>query len=510
VIGIAWVLIVVLGLVPPLLREAHTDIAWPFYLADRMLHGARQGVDFLEVNPPLFLWLAVPSVLLERLTGLGAWPINVILTALLAAASLALTRKILRGLVPESPRRQALLLVAGFAALVLPRIEYSQREHLAYLAALPYVVLAAARLKRLALPRTHAALVGLLGGVGFSLKPHFLLAWLLIELLVFGRLKSEAFKRTELGALIGFGVLYLLAVLLFVPDYLPMAFRLRPWYDRYINNGIGLTAILAGPVLLLTVLAALAQRQAAPQDDPLGASLSMTFLGFLAAAILQRKGFSYHFVAASCFGLVLLVRGWQTLPSGRGLRPSLLLGQGGALLALFVLGRGFVDAIRELAEPQAARYRTDPTYPRLLPVVKELARGQSIVVLSSNPAAGWPLTRDVGATWASRYMSLWPLPAMYDAQLWDASPHMVRTRAPDQRPPFETRFVDEVVTDLDLARPRLIVVLDPDSTVRGWGRAQRFDYLGYFGADPRFIALMRQYRLVDTVGKYSLWLRDSL
>lgn len=504
----AWVLILVLGLVPPLLREAHTDIAWPFYLAEQMLTGARQGLDFLEVNPPLFLWLAVPPVVIERFSGLGAWQANVLLTALLAAASLAMAYRFLVLLGVDRRQRRILLLAAGFAAFVLPRIEFAQREHLAYLVTFPYIVLSAVRLRRMSAPPGLAAIAGILGGVGFSLKPHFLLAWLLLELLMFARLGFGALKRIELGALVGFGLLYFLAVVVLVPEYLPMAFRLRPWYDRYINNGIGVTTILAGPILLLTALVVLAQRQAAREEDSLVACLSMAFLGFLAAAILQRKGFSYHFIAASCFGLTTLVRGWQILRPGWSLRPSVLFSRSGLLLVLVLLVRASADAARELANPEARRYRTDPSYPLLLPVVKQLARGQSLVVLSSNPAAGWPLARDVGATWASRYMSLWPLPAIYDGQVWARSPHLVRPNPPALRPAFETRFIDEVVADLERWRPRLIVVQEPDPEYPGWGGAKRFDYLGYFGADPRFVAWMGQYRQVDSVGGYALWLRE--
>ena len=506
-IGIAWVLVVVLGLVPPLLREAHTDIAWPFYLAEQILSGARQGVDFLEVNPPLFLWLSMPSIVLERWTGIGAWQFNVLFTALLALASLLITNRLLSPLVPEMRRRRVLLLAAGFAALVLPRISFAQREHLAYLATLPYGVLIALRLGGLTVPAPTSVLVGALGGLGFALKPHFLIAWLLLELLCLTRLGVRAARRPELGALVVFGALYLVAVVLFVPDYLAMALRLRPWYDRYINNGIAVTAILAGPALLLTVLIALAQRAATREEDSLASALCMAFLGFLAAAIIQKKGFNYHWVAASSFGLVLVIRGWQVLEPRVRLRPSVLLAQSGVLLALFVVTQATTDAVRELADPGANRYRTDPNYPLLLPVVKQLAGGQPMVVLSSNPAMGWPLARDAHTTWASRYMSLWPLPALYDRELWTKPFRIVRPRDAKVRSDFEREFRNEVIEDLLRWRPRLIVIPIPDSTVSGWGGAFRIDYLEYFNTDPRFREFMREFVPADSVGPYQLWLR---
>jgi hypothetical protein len=346
-----------------------------------------------------------------------------------------------------------------------------------------------------------------LGGLGFSLKPHFLLAWILVELLLLSRLGARAIRRPEVGALVGFGMVYFFVVLLLVPGYLPMAFRLGPWYDRYLNNGIAITTMLAGPVLLVTAFVALAQRAAARQEDPLASSLTLTFLGFFAAAILQRKGFNYHFLAASAFGLVLLVRGWQVLDPRLGMRLSSLLARSGALLALFTMLRGSADAARELSRPGADRYRTDPTYPRLLPVVKQLAGGQPILVLSSNPAAGWPLTRDANTVWASRYMSLWPLPALHHQQLWTRPYRILRGREGGPVPQFEHDFRNEVMQDLLRWQPRLIIVPVADSTVTGWGGAFRIDYLGYFDADPRFRDFMQDFSPADRIGPYTLWVR---
>lgn len=519
-IGIAWVLVLVLGLVPPLLREASTDISWPLYLASRILEGARQGSDFLEVNPPLFLWLAIPGVLVERAFGLGAWQANVLLVAALALLSLISTARLLPSLMERRPRTW-FLVAAGFAALVLPRLHFGQREHLAYLLTLPFVTLAALRLRGLPASRRFSVLVGVMGGAGFAVKPHFLLAWLLLELLLLARLGRSVFRRPELVSLVLFGATYFLAVLLFVPDYLPMAVRLRPWYDLYINNGIAGTILLADPLTLFAVLAILALRISTPIEDGLTTALSTVFLGFLAAAILQRKGFDYHFVGAACFGLLAIVRGWQVLATAGRVwpgpnktpvarpRPSLVMARASILLVVAFVSRGLIDAGRELADPGDRRYRTDPTYPRLLPVVKELAGGEPIVVFSSNPASGWPLTLDAGARWASRYMSFWPLPAIYDGQLWGNPTRIVDPNPVEQQSAFERRFIDEVIDDLERWAPRLIIVLRPDSTERQWGGAYRFDYVRHFHSNPRFAEVMGRYQERGSVGRYTIWIRTG-
>ena len=56
-LGLAWGVVLTFGVIPPLLQAGIPDVAWPIYLAERVLGGARHGVSFFEVNPPLFIWL---------------------------------------------------------------------------------------------------------------------------------------------------------------------------------------------------------------------------------------------------------------------------------------------------------------------------------------------------------------------------------------------------------------------------------------------------------------------
>ena len=504
-LGLAWAAVLVLGIVPAMVRLAHTDVSWAFYLAERMMAGERQGSDFIEVNPPLFLFLALPPVLIERWAGIGAWYTHILLCCALAFVALTLTRRILGFLVPESHTRETLLLAIGFAAFMLPGTEFGQREHIAFVATLPYVVLAAGRLRGQEFPRGTTILVGLLAGAGFALKPHFLIAWLLIEGLLCVCLR-RAMLRLEFLSLVIFGAAYLVAVLALVPAYIPMVVRVGPWYDRYINNGLYGAIVLADPIALIALAVVFVQVRANCNRDVLTSVLSLALIGFLAGALLQRKGFIYHYLAASCFGFVAMVRGWQVLPELSLRRPVLLLAQAGVLAVATITIQRTVTAVQQFSDPVERRVGRNRDTAELLPVVRLLAQGKPIAVLSSNPAAGWPLTRDSGATWALRYMSLWALPAIYDTQVW-SSPDIVRPTAYGQRTGFEKQFSDEMVADLVKSRPRLVIVLKPDVAVHGWGGAQRFDYLQYFSSDPRFAAFMSDYDYLRDVGRYKIWKR---
>jgi hypothetical protein len=505
-----WTALLILGFVPPLLREALSDQAWPFYLAERMLEGAKLGVDIVEVNPPLFIWMSFPSVLLNNAFGLHPWISWVIIFGLLVPlVSLYLTAGFLSNLEGNAGRRSFLLLVAGFALFVLPRLDFAEREHLAVVLTLPFVCLTALRMAYGATGLGHALLTGVLGGVGFSLKPHFLVVWIILEVWLYVRLRGDALRRPELIGLVGCGILYAVSVLIFVPEYLPMVLELAPYYSQYIRNTLLYTIGMGGAGILLMGGAAVAFRVGAGKADRLLDALSLAYAGYFLAAILQRKGFSYHYLSSTSFGLLLVARGWQIRLRPLGWQPSGLIVRLALAVLVVVPIRSLADATREFVDPRNLNYRFDPSYPLLLPEVERLAGGQPIMFLSSNPNSGWPLTLDVDARWSSRYMCLWPIVAIYDREIWARPLRTLNPRPYASRDGFELKFSNHVVEDLLREQPRLIGVLRTDSTVGGWGGSRRIDYLNYFGSDPRFREFMSDYREHSVVGAYTLWLRSS-
>lgn len=76
--------------------QINHDTAWFIHIANGLLDGKRLYVDFVEVNPPLAIWLIVPSTALARLCGIepdqGLYGVLFALTAV----SLALSARYLR------------------------------------------------------------------------------------------------------------------------------------------------------------------------------------------------------------------------------------------------------------------------------------------------------------------------------------------------------------------------------------------------------------------------------
>jgi hypothetical protein len=284
-----------------------------------------------------------------------------------------------------------------------------------------------------------------------------------------------------------------------------MALRLSPYYGAYLNNGILGAAKIGGLPLLFLLGAAGAIYQRAGQKDGLVLVLIAAFIGFLAAALIQGKGFSYHYLAPWGYGLLFVTRGIQTTWNGLNWLPSGIMVRLSLAVILFKVVTVSGDAVRELFDRNNPEYRFTPDYHDLLATVRPHGAGQSVAVLASNPAGPWPLVLDAQAHWFSRYMSLWPLVSIYDRQLWSQPSRVLEPRPFSERTGFEREFSEEIVRDLVRTRPQALLVLIPDPDYPGWGAARRIDYLEYFGSVPGFSEFIAGYHETGRAGHFTVW-----
>lgn len=117
----------------------------------------------------------IPAVFLGQVLGIPvveAWRVIILL---LAAGSLALIGPIMTHLFSSSQLAKVRLSVFGLAVglPVLPQHDFEQKEHLAVICALPLILLAGVRSAGRLVPWRLSGAVGVLGGIGFALKPAF-------------------------------------------------------------------------------------------------------------------------------------------------------------------------------------------------------------------------------------------------------------------------------------------------------------------------------------------------
>ena len=177
------------------------DVAWLLTVARRIDAGAvLYSRDLVEFNPPLAIQLSLVAVRMSRwlhIDTILAWRL---LVAALATAALTLSWRLLSDALSDADRdlRASLAVLLSAALLCLPGIMFGQREHLIVLGYVPYLIAAGLRATDVPINRVRGAFVGVALALAVSIKPHYALAILLVELgLRWRKGNWRALVRTE-------------------------------------------------------------------------------------------------------------------------------------------------------------------------------------------------------------------------------------------------------------------------------------------------------------------------
>ncbi|MGH7517784.1 MAG: hypothetical protein ACREOC_09975 [Gemmatimonadales bacterium] len=485
-------------------RVPHPDLAFYLYAAARVLDGAVLYRDIVEINPPLIIWLNLPAVLLGRLLGISDTLAYWLIVSLVIGAILVLSHRIASRLRFEGTTAGAryVLLLLWFALFPLARGDFGQREHLVLAFLLPYLLLAGTRLQGAHGSAREALVVGMLAGIGLSLKPHFLLAWLAIE--AFRRAGANAARWRLTPELVGVALsvgCYLAAVVALTPDYFQVIAVLGRAYTSFMRRSLLDVTLLAPavPLVLFALLAFIVHRRYA-SSTTLASLFAAAILGAYASAAVQQKGFTYHYYPAVALAVTLLalIASGRSLPTNWIARAYVRLARAVAITtAVMAAGATLFDAIRPRQEEARA-------LAGLGSVVRARAHGTPVGVLSYTINSAFPLMNEAGTTLASRFPCLWPLATSY----WDSlkAGGQLRYHTPTEMGPAERFMWNAVRDDLVRARPNVLVILRPGRDVAHNG-LRRLNYAAYFGRRPELAEFLSSYQLIEGQGEYLIYER---
>lgn len=499
--------IVLLGLAAEFVAPPDPDNAFLLYAAGRVLDGAKLYVDIIEINPPLIVALNFPPILLARLLGVPDLLVFRVGVAALLGLSILVCQVGVRAIIPEpaSHLRSYLTVLIGFVLFLLPGEVFSEREHLMLALVLPYLFLAIARRMDRPVCSWHAHGIGVLAGVGFALKPQFVVLWIALEAwLALGR-KARFELHPEGRWVAALQVGYALAVLGLTPEYVAVVRRLGGAYLSFLRNPPIMTLLFGdgARLPLVALLAAVALRRRCTYSVAV-TGLGVAIVGSLLVGIIQGKGWSYHFYPA--FGVSLLLLGLLVATVTRPLpwlAPRIYGVVSYGLLVAVLLGSITMGAWKVI-HPKGPAVEPYPGFWDLAALVRARAAGQPVMVLSYNMRSAWPLIPYARAEYPLRYPHLWMLWVLYHDQFERAEPLAYRPAGTE--PPLEHELKNAVVADFERSLPRLLIALSSARDLPG-NDARRLDYLEYFGRDPRFARQLSFYTYVATLGQHDVYER---
>ena len=485
---------------PPL----NHDAAALLHFSQRWLAGERLYVDLIDVNPPLVFVLNLVPAAIARITPLSA-PFALILCVLAwITFGFLLSWRLLRSAPgPVSAiHRYIFPPLFLFLMIVYPGPEFGQREHLMVVAALPYLLLAQARMEGRETAWGLALLTALLAALAFALRPHFLLIPLLVEAMVIGSQGLRRGLRDVVPRTLGLVFLvYGALVLLLTPAYLEVVVPLA--MDKYLSlGGMGPWRVLvasqlsaSAAILLPLAVASLFVRR------PLARLIAITAIACAVIAVVQGKGWPYHVLPTESFvlllGAALLCEFLETRVPAVHQRRSISM----TMFLLAFMGASYYVAVltRPTFSRQAAFEQSQAG--QLLARFGKLAAEGPMLVLSPGIYPHFPVVNYANTKMAMRFMSLWPIQGSYEKCL--ANGRMFRDPAEMSRAEaFAYRAITE---DFSRYRPKLVIVDKQPGIPKCAGKD--FDYLAYFRRNPAFEAGWHRYRLLAEFDRYWIYVR---
>lgn len=461
----------------------NADLGWLLTVCDKMLAGAKLGVDVLELNPPLSVLMYMPAAYLSTLLPIPAHIFVIIMVLVGAIGSTKLTLAALRaGQWEEASQKRARIILLVVFTLI-PGLTFGQREHVAVLTMAPFVALAASHAAQQTwrAPNGLRWLAGICAGFAMCIKPHFALMAAL-------PLLWAAFRCRSLRPLLG---LECWVAAFVVVAYFGTVFLTFPEYFSVVPRWAGVAYLplrmppsyFYGPPVLVTLASLAFMLRLTCGGDPAkwaaAAPWLLAALGGFVSYVLQGKGFPYMRLPAVSFALLapLLSR---TFLSGALARSSFV-----AIVILCFIPTQWLLALPDnSAQLQKIIGTIAPPHPKIL-------------MVGSSGSVGHPLVRKVDGVWASAA----------GAQLLAAGA--------DFRLEYDTlnaddRAVAERIIAVDRSRLREDLQLNqPDVLLIDSMRfGRRYNWEAWARVDPAIdYELNRNYRLAAHDKDIAVWLR---
>src|SRR5712671_3976372 len=206
-------------------------------------------------------------------------------------------------------------------------------------------------------------------------------------------------------------------------------------------------------------------------------------VGFMAAFIVQGKGWAYHSYPMLALALIALA-----FAVSEHKPPASAAGGGRRLGPISAFGAFFVLTFCWMNTPDTVSMSA------LAGPIRQAKPHPTMLEISSDPAIGQPLVREVGGRWVGTVSFLWITMGGQWRRTHESLPPETAARIADYMA-LDRRFL---VGDIRRARPDIILVEKAPTDWEAWARA-----------DPEIAELLKPYSEVVTMNNVLVLKRDS-
>jgi hypothetical protein len=485
------------------------DVTFLLDIGSRILNGQLPYVGFFEVNlPPIFYLSAIP-VLISQWSGTGVILVTHLLVFVLTLASAVSVDRLL----VHAHHNHTLLLVNRIAVPIMYGLVtgiallfgFGQREHLMMLAFVPWLLLRCLRLQTHTYPRLPALLLGVASAVAFTLKPHYVLMVIAIELVLLTRVRHwRLYFQPEMLGVLGVALVYVAYLLAFpqviqtyINEIMPLA---SSGYD--VLGSFTLFDLTWGdPLIRIWILLALVGVAAGTRrgaNATLVQCCSLAAGGALIGFAVQGKGWPYHQIPVTWVNLwlvALLLSRLALLPMFRAiLHRRKHLRQ--IVFAMGVIGTLGVLLVVLLLWSSAPYFKGDRAV--IAAIQSYVSEDDGVVILDAHLSNVYPTLVQAGH-WQGLHHYL--TTGIMELAYFPALPEDIYL---DTHVPGDAvqELLNGIIVSLNTPATRLLLIREG---VSPFGNYQ-IDLYRYLLARPSIRTLLdSQYRYVETVSQFRIY-----
>jgi hypothetical protein len=437
-----------------------------------VLAGARPYIDFVDINPPLAMYLHTPVVWVAQLLN-----VDVVAAFFVAIAAATVITSLWSFSIAQRLLSNDYRLVAFTIALTLIFSFYDfhaswfgQREYLFVLALLPYMLLRTARLNGVAVSFYVSVICGLFIGLMASLKPPQFVALLFaVELFLCFRHKSVRLLMTpEIAVAVCVAVLYALIFFLFggasfevfVERYLPLFATSYDAMDDPAGMPIAKLISQLGYEVTMSVIGWALIRRLAPSQvlRDLSSIALLTCLMGCVVYVSQAKGFGYHEIPIR-YSANLILCIFIGLLAHKFLSRTSIAWDRQPYIAYMLVAFGLMGILATQASAKQAAYRNNQGLVKL--IMQQSLPGNRIALFGLTPLWYYPMLVQQDRYLGTRYAFSFMIPMLYEGASEDAT---VRHgyRVSDDRVEQERLYRQDIQNDITTLKPELLIIYRRD------------------------------------------------
>ena len=372
------------------------DVSWQFWIARQISEGVPLYERIMEINPPLWFWLALPFHMLGTLLGVEADRFYIIFITLSALWASIVTGRFFSA---QNHRKRALIIVVSLVLmLIAPLYDFGQREQLSAIFALPYCGLIYARSRSVPIALPFAILIGVCAALGFALKHYFVLVPIILELWYLQRHRNilRSF-RPETISLAICAIIYAIAVVIITPTFfteiVPMVSAAYGGYEKPWLFQIARSEFIAW---VFAAVAYISLRPALQKDDKDVADiLGLAGIAFIFSYFAQQKGWQYHAIPGAIYMSLMMVhclacqKDWVSFSIKKPL----------ALIAAMIFVTVGITRGPYNSEWALSMHKR----------LSDLPENSSVMILTVDPRRVFPFVEEYKLLWPSRHFAHWML-----------------------------------------------------------------------------------------------------